>query len=87
MPVKILLVDVNPKMIAAWRSTFEENPEVEVVQGSMLDQNVDAIAWATLTYAKSTVSLGVGDSARVAARMALDDLGVNHNRDHPLSAS
>ena len=42
MPVKVVLVDVNPKMVAAWRATFEENPEVEVVQGSMLDQQVDA---------------------------------------------
>jgi O-acetyl-ADP-ribose deacetylase (regulator of RNase III) len=42
MLVKVVLVDINPKMIAAWRDTFEENPEVEIVQGSMLDQAVSA---------------------------------------------
>ena len=42
MLVKVVLVDVNPKMIAAWRTTFEENPEVEIVHGSMLDQPVSA---------------------------------------------
>ena len=57
MPVKIVLVDVNPKMIAAWRSTFEENPEVEVVQGSMLDQEVDA--WVTPTNARASMDGGL----------------------------
>ncbi len=47
MLVKVTLVDINPKMIAAWRETFEENPEVEVVHGSMLDQPVDA--WVSPT--------------------------------------
>lgn len=57
MPVKIQLVDVNPKMIAAWRSTFEENPEVEVVQGSMLDQEVDA--WVSPTNARASMDGGL----------------------------
>ncbi len=57
MPVKILLVDVNPKMIAAWRSSFEENPEVEVVQGSMLDQRVDA--WVTPTNSRASMDGGL----------------------------
>lgn len=46
-PVKVCLVDINPKMIAAWKETFEENPEVQVVHGSMLDQAVDA--WVSPT--------------------------------------
>jgi Zn-dependent M28 family amino/carboxypeptidase len=51
----------------------------ENVNLTALDQNSDAVAWATLTYAKSTASVSVGN--RVAARaMALEDLGVNHNR-------
>ena len=28
-----VLVDINPRIIKAWRATFEENPEVEIVQG------------------------------------------------------
>lgn len=47
MHVKVTLVDINPKMIAAWRETFEENPEVEIVHGSMLDQQVSA--WVSPT--------------------------------------
>ncbi len=47
MLVKVVLVDINPKMIAAWRDTFEENPEVEIVQGSMTDMQVSA--WVSPT--------------------------------------
>jgi O-acetyl-ADP-ribose deacetylase (regulator of RNase III) len=47
MQVRVVLVDINPKMIQAWRDTFEENPEVEIVQGSMLAQNVDAFVTPT----------------------------------------
>lgn len=47
MRVKVILCDVNPKMISAWRETFEENPEVEIVHGSMLDQPVDAFVSPT----------------------------------------
>lgn len=47
MLVKVSLVDINPKMISAWRDTFEENPEVAIVHGSMLDQAVDA--WVSPT--------------------------------------
>lgn len=54
---KVLLVDINPKMIKAWRATFEENPEVEIVQGSMLEQRVDA--WVTPTNAKASMDGGL----------------------------
>lgn len=47
MLVKVVLVDINPKMIKAWRETFEECPEVDIVQGSMLEQPVSA--WVTPT--------------------------------------
>lgn len=57
MSVRILLVDVNPKMVKAWRATFEEEPGVEVVQGSMLDQRVDA--WVTPTNAKASMDGGL----------------------------
>src|SRR5262249_59702736 len=54
---KVVLVDINPKMIQAWRATFEENPEVEIVQGSMLDQAVDA--WVTPTNARASMDGGL----------------------------
>src|SRR5262249_59941369 len=50
MSVKIILVDINTKMIDSWRTSFEENPEVDIVLGSMLDQKVDA--WVTPTNSR-----------------------------------
>jgi O-acetyl-ADP-ribose deacetylase (regulator of RNase III) len=47
MHVQVVLVDINPKVVAAWRETFEGNPEVEIVHGSMLDQKVDAFVTPT----------------------------------------
>lgn len=55
--VKVVLVDVNPKMVAAWREVFEEHPEVSVVQGSMLDQKVSA--WVSPTNAKGEMAGGL----------------------------
>ena len=54
---KVVLVDINPKLIAAWRSTFEENPEVEIVEGSMLAQRADA--WVTPTNARASMDGGL----------------------------
>src|SRR5260370_1214996 len=57
MLVKVTLVDINPRMVAAWQATFEENPEVEVVQGSMLEQTVDA--WVSPTNSKGSMDGGL----------------------------
>lgn len=57
MFVTVVLVDVNPKMVAAWKATFEENPEVEVVSGSMLAQAVDA--WVSPTNSKGRMDGGL----------------------------
>lgn len=57
MTVQVRLVDVNPKMVAAWRETFEENPEVQIVHGSMLDQTVSA--WVTPTNAGGNMDGGL----------------------------
>lgn len=57
MLVKVMLVDVNPKMVEAWRATFEENPEVEIVQGSMLDQT--ATAWVSPTNSRGSMDGGL----------------------------
>ncbi|HEY1100403.1 MAG TPA: macro domain-containing protein [Myxococcota bacterium] len=57
MLVRVKLVDVNPKMIAAWRESFEGNPEVEIIQGSMLEQNVSA--WVTPTNSKASMDGGL----------------------------
>jgi O-acetyl-ADP-ribose deacetylase (regulator of RNase III) len=55
--VKVVLVDINPKMIAAWKETFEENPEVEIIQGSMLDVHVSA--WVTPTNSGARMDGGL----------------------------
>lgn len=55
--VKVVLCDVNPKMVAAWRETFEENPEVHVVHGSMLDQSVSA--WVSPTNSAGRMDGGL----------------------------
>lgn len=62
MAVKVWLVDVNPKMVAAWRDVFEDNPEVGIVQGSMLDQAVSA--WVTPTNARGAMEGGLDGAIR-----------------------
>ncbi len=57
MYVKVILVDVNPAMVAAWRTTFEENPEVEIVSGSMLTQTTDA--WVSPTNSRGSMDGGL----------------------------
>ncbi len=57
MQVQIVLVDINPKMIRAWEDTFEENPEVQIVEGSMLQQHVDA--WVTPTNSRGSMDGGL----------------------------
>src|SRR6266508_6704294 len=57
MSVKIILVDINTKMIESWRTSFEENPEVDIVLGSMLDQKVDA--WVTPTNSRGAMGGGL----------------------------
>lgn len=57
MIVKVMLVDVNPKMVAAWRAVFEDNPEVDIVQGSMTAQAT--AAWVSPTNAKGSMDGGL----------------------------
>ena len=57
MRIKVVLCDINPKMVAAWRETFEENPEVEIVHGSMLDMQTSA--WVSPTNSKGSMDGGL----------------------------
>jgi O-acetyl-ADP-ribose deacetylase (regulator of RNase III) len=57
MLVKVNLVDINPRMVDAWRATFEENPEVEIVHGSMLEQQ--ASAWVSPTNSRGSMDGGL----------------------------
>ena len=45
--LRVVLSDVNAKVVQAWMSAFAENPEVDIAKASILDQHVDA--WVTPT--------------------------------------
>jgi O-acetyl-ADP-ribose deacetylase (regulator of RNase III) len=78
MLVKVVLVDINPRMVKAWQATFEEEPDVDVVLGSLLDQEVSA--WVSPTNAQGNMDggldavikkhLGPAIEARVKAEIA-----------------
>lgn len=55
--LNVVLVDINQKVIDAWRATFADVPEVQVVKGSITDQYVDA--WVSPTNAKGSMDGGV----------------------------
>lgn len=57
MRIKVILVDINPKMIRAWRDTFENEEDVEVVHGSMIDQAVSA--WVSPTNSQGNMDGGL----------------------------
>jgi O-acetyl-ADP-ribose deacetylase (regulator of RNase III) len=55
--LRVVLVDINPDVVRAWRHAFSDLPEVQLVQGSILDQKVDA--WVTPTNARGNMDGGV----------------------------
>jgi O-acetyl-ADP-ribose deacetylase (regulator of RNase III) len=78
MNTKIVLVDVNTKVVRAFRDAFEGARNVEVVSGSLLTQKVDA--WVSPTNSLGNMDggldalirarLGVRIQARVKAEIA-----------------
>src|SRR5947209_16630626 len=57
MAIQVVLVDINPKMVKAWRDVFEDEPDVTIVHGSMLDQDVDA--WVSPTNSQGNMDGGL----------------------------
>ena len=57
MQFALTLVDVNPRLVAAWQSAFADYPEVNVVCDSILRQPADA--WVTPTNARGSMDGGV----------------------------
>ncbi len=55
--LQVVLVDVNPRVVAAWRAAFADEPGVRVVRGSILDRRTDA--WVTPTNALGRMDGGV----------------------------
>jgi O-acetyl-ADP-ribose deacetylase (regulator of RNase III) len=57
MLVKVVLCDINTKMVKAWQDTFEENPEVEILHGSMTEMQTSA--WVSPTNAAGRMDGGL----------------------------
>src|SRR5687767_11082028 len=55
----LTLVDINARMVAAWRAHFpgDDCPEVRIVHGSILRQQADA--WVTPTNARGSMDGGL----------------------------
>ncbi|MFG2040938.1 macro domain-containing protein [Dactylosporangium sp. NPDC048998] len=56
-PLRVVLSDVNAKVVQAWMSAFADTPEVEIVKGSILNQHVDA--WVSPTNSHGSMDGGV----------------------------
>ncbi|WP_067476739.1 macro domain-containing protein [Nocardia amamiensis] len=56
-PLKVVLTDINPQVVEAWRAAFADNPEIEIRRGSILDEYVDA--WVTPTNSRGLMDGGV----------------------------
>ncbi|MGI5236840.1 macro domain-containing protein [Dactylosporangium sp. CA-139066] len=56
-PLRVVLSDVNAKVVQAWMSAFADTPEVEIAKGSILNQHVDA--WVTPTNSHARMDGGV----------------------------
>lgn len=54
---KVVLRDINPKVVQAWRSAFADTPEVEISEGSILTARVDA--WVSPTNSLGRMDGGV----------------------------
>ncbi|MFI2076440.1 MULTISPECIES: macro domain-containing protein [Streptomyces] len=56
-PLKVVLTDVNAKVVEAWRAAFADTPGIEIRKGSILDEKVDA--WVTPTNSRGRMDGGV----------------------------
>ncbi|MEV5969661.1 macro domain-containing protein [Streptomyces sp. NPDC051921] len=55
--LRVVLTDVNERVVEAWRAAFADTPGIEIRRGSILDENVDA--WVTPTNAAGRMDGGV----------------------------
>lgn len=55
--LKVVLSDVNTKVVQAWQSAFADTPEVEILRGSIIDRRVDA--WVSPTNSQGDMNGGV----------------------------
>lgn len=55
--LKVVLTDVNTRVVQSWESAFAGSPGVEITKGSILTQRVDA--WVSPTNARGVMNGGV----------------------------
>jgi hypothetical protein len=69
MLVSVVLTDVDPQIVAAWRAAFGENPEVHIVEGPLAKQQVSA--WIVAELDEDTERfLGAETSNKVREEIA-----------------
>ncbi|MFE7796933.1 macro domain-containing protein [Nocardia sp. NPDC057440] len=56
-PLRVVLIDINPHVVEAWRAAFADNPGIEIRRGSILDEYVDA--WVTPTNSRGRMDGGL----------------------------
>ncbi|GAA0315592.1 hypothetical protein GCM10010302_63360 [Streptomyces polychromogenes] len=55
--LRVVLTDVNERVVQAWRAAFSDTPGIEIRKGSILDEDVDA--WVTPTNSLGRMDGGV----------------------------
>ncbi|MFI7636937.1 macro domain-containing protein [Nonomuraea sp. NPDC049400] len=55
--LKVVLVDVNAKVVQEWLAAFADTPEVEIHKGSLVSEHVDA--WVSPTNSRGRMDGGV----------------------------
>ncbi|MEV1170662.1 macro domain-containing protein [Nonomuraea sp. NPDC049784] len=55
--LKVVVVEVNAKVVESWLAAFADTPEVEIHKGSILSRHVDA--WVSPTNARGRMDGGV----------------------------
>ncbi|MGW1990879.1 macro domain-containing protein [Embleya sp. NPDC001921] len=56
-PLEVVLTDISADVVQAWRAAFADTPGIEIHQGSILDEKVDA--WVTPTNSRGRMDGGV----------------------------
>jgi O-acetyl-ADP-ribose deacetylase (regulator of RNase III) len=56
-PLRVVLTDVDTKVVEAWRAAFADTPGIEIRKGSILDETVDA--WVSPTNSRGRMDGGV----------------------------
>ncbi|MEU2285496.1 macro domain-containing protein [Streptomyces sp. NPDC013178] len=56
-PLRVVLTDINTKVVEAWRAAFADTPGIEIRKGSILDEKVDA--WVSPTNSRGLMNGGV----------------------------